>query len=736
MLSEKYFQELLKKIDKEAFYDSYCIKLKTFAELQKEFHIGYKAILQIAEYYGFSRDNNVSNIAIDRLLNSVSKEQLQELYCIKLLSRSEIANILNISLIQVNILIDKYQLVRDEDLFKQKSAEKVKQTNLSKYGVTCSAQSEAVQEKIKRTNLERYGVEYAFQADEVKEKIRQTNLERYGVENPAVLDEVKDKIKNTFINKYGVENPMFLQETIERIKQTTLERFGVENPFQSAEIKEKIRATNKQKYGKEYITQTDLFKEKSKQSNLLRFGCEYSMQSPEIQNQIKQTNLDRYGVEHPAQNNEVMQKMIDTNLNRYGVEFGLASEEIRNKIKETNLQRYGVECVTNDPEIHRKQLISARNSKLEKRMQEFLNNNKIPNQHQYVIKDGDLIHAFDFAVFDAEGSLQLLIDCDGIYYHGYISDLSQRTDNYRQLLAPLGIKFLVCVEDNEEQCYKDILHYINIDYDTYVQEIFDWCRQYEFPYPKIDRKVLIKSYDSLCKYDCSKFSVNSRPGMKIVDSFHKSIWKSNRLNRISPYEAWQNDQLLLKCIKNRVIYKGTSLYPEKVLAGFSVCRIAPKVSVFNPYLAKYLINKYLNEFETIFDPCSGFSGRLLGASSLGKKYIGQDINEQIVKESNEIIDEFNLDAAITCKNSLESVGAYDCLFTCSPYSNKENWNQTIKELTCDEWITACINNYKCKKYLFVVDNTELYKDYIVEEIVNKSHFNHNKEYVILIEEGI
>ena len=39
---------------------------------------------------------------------------------------------------------------------------------------------------------------------------------------------------------------------------------------------------------------------------------------------------------------------------------------------------------------------------------------------------------------------------------------------------------------------------------------------------------------------------------------------------------------------------------------------------------------------------------------------------------------------------------------------------------------------KCKTYLFVVDNTNRYKDYIVDIITNKSHFGKNNEYIIKI----
>ena len=40
--------------------------------------------------------------------------------------------------------------------------------------------------------------------------------------------------------------------------------------------------------------------------------------------------------------------------------------------------------------------------------------------------------------------------------------------------------------------------------------------------------------------------------------------------------------------------------------------------VFKPYLAKYLISEFLPDSNIIFDPFSGFSGRMLGAASLGK----------------------------------------------------------------------------------------------------------------------
>ena len=53
-------------------------------------------------------------------------------------------------------------------------------------------------------------------------------------------------------------------------------------------------------------------------------------------------------------------------------------------------------------------------------------------------------------------------------------------------------------------------------------------------------------------------------------------------------------------------------------------------------------------------------------------------------------------------------------------------------MDCDQWIDECIKRFNCKKYLFVVDKTEKYKENIVEEIKNNSHFGSKIEYVILI----
>lgn len=270
---------------------------------------------------------------------------------------------------------------------------------------------------------------------------------------------------------------------------------------------------------------------------------------------------------------------------------------------------------------------------------------------------------------------------------------------------------------------------------TKLEYYFDLFSKQNFPSYDMSDDRYHKLYNNLV---CStKVSPRSNCAMDIVVSGHPSVWDANVYGHISPRQAWYTPKFLLRCIGNRLDYIGDNLTAEHIVAGFSIAKIAPRVSLFKPMLAKYLVQKYLSEYCEIFDPCAGYSGRMLGVCASGKKYIGQDCNWQTIKESSIIRDRLGLNAVLLSKNSIYDSGIAECLFTCPPYMNCfgsmiERWNEDIEPLSEDEWIDTCLKNYKCKKYLFVVGHTEKYKSNIVEEISNKSHFGNKIEYVVLI----
>ena len=74
-----------------------------------------------------------------------------------------------------------------------------------KYGGVGTA-SPITAEKIKQTNLKKYGSEWGFGSEEIRRKSMQTWREHYGVDNPFAAEEIKDLLKEINLKKYGVDN--------------------------------------------------------------------------------------------------------------------------------------------------------------------------------------------------------------------------------------------------------------------------------------------------------------------------------------------------------------------------------------------------------------------------------------------------------------------------------------------------------------------------------------------------
>lgn len=487
-------------------------------------------------------------------------------------------------------------------------------------------------------------------------------------------------------------------------------------------VKEKRKQTCKEKYDSENYMQCKDFKEKTEVTNLREYGVKNAGGSDVAIAKIKATKLANHGDE----NYNNMEQTYLTKEIKYGDKY----YNNKMKMRQTWQKAYNIDITSpmQIPGVKQKALsYSSKMTTPEKKLFEFLKNRKFQFQYGYELNG----KSFDFAIFN-NGELKLLIEIDGIYYHRLSEDSNGRhvrgeKDCERFGKVPENVKYIVCDDNNIEKCFDEITKVYDMDYDEWIKSIISDLPK-EFPYPKYTKERLAKDWKHLQEWEWNK---NSYVGSSIVRHFHESIWEAHVGKNISPVECWNNKELLEKTVKNRMIYS-SRLSSQSIVDGFNVCKIAPKVSVFNPMSAKYLIKTYLNEFSEVFDPFSGFSGRMLGCCALGKKYVGQDINTKHVIESNRIIDYLKLNATVKKQDIFIDQGKYECLFTCPPYGLKEIWNENETNYTCDMWIAQCITRYDCEKYLFVVDSSERYKDYIIGEITNSSHFGNRKEYIILI----
>ena len=576
---------------------------------------------------------------------------------------------------------------------------------------------------------------------EIKEKNEATMLERYGVRhNWCKGSELREKEEKKWVEKYGCDNPLKSKEVRERIKATKKEKYDDEFFTNRTKAKD----TMLKKYGNYFNNSKQIHESwmkkseeelkeiagKKKKTSLERYGTECPLQNESVKQKTKKTSLERYGTECPQSSEESLQKKRETNLLKFGETTPLKNETVKEKIRETCLEKYGVEFVSQSPEFQSKikKLYEYDGLKFNSKYElyfylyhkEILKNDVQRDfKFEYEFEGEKCFYFCDFKVnddfFEIKGNHYVK---DGKLYFPYRNTdnweyFQRKWDKKTEVMRQNNIRVILTDSDEMNGIIRKVDEVFTKDFVT----LFDVHA--EFPYP--NEKLTDKS------------------DLGLIHHFHKSIYSAYRKGKMSPVEAWKDKNLVKEIALNRLKYVG-HCSPSDIVQGFNVTLKAPKVSTFSPSTAKDLISKYLADCETIADPFSGFSGRLLGAESCDKKYFGFDINVDHVRESNEIINFRNFkNSNIVVRDILSDFEkeTYDCLFTCPPYGGKEHWNEKNDEIekSCDEWIDVCLDKFQCRKYLFVVDETEKYKDFIVEELVKKSHFGERKEQVILINKG-
>lgn len=203
-------------------------------------------------------------------------------------------------------------------------------------------------------------------------------------------------------------------------------------------------------------------------------------------------------------------------------------------------------------------------------------------------------------------------------------------------------------------------------------------------------------------------------------------------------EAWQDELLRWKMIKNRIDYVGGFIDNKQILTAMNVTRNCKQPSWFSKQYAKELIQKYITT-NIILDPFAGWGTRCDACKELGIKYYGWDLNKELVdwhKEKGRLFETGN-GIKYGDANNIKTDRENCSVFICPPYTDFEQYfkGQDLKTTQC-EWLQIVMNNIpNAKEYLMVCKVVDKgWEKYIVEEKINKSHLGTNKEYVLLIKQ--
>jgi hypothetical protein len=132
-------------------------------------------------------------------------------------------------------------------------------------------------------------------------------------------------------------------------------------------------------------------------------------------------------------------------------------------------------------------------------------------------------------------------------------------------------------------------------------------------------------------------------------------------------------------------------------------------SVFKPWVAKHVYNKHLSENSTIYDPCMGWGGRLVGTIDKNITYIGSDLNKNSVNsvtdlngflcsrvsKSNQF---FQADASKVTREQLPE--KIDAIFTSPPYDDTERYHGLEKQCTDTSQIYRNLFGLGIRKVIF------------------------------------
>lgn len=242
--------------------------------------------------------------------------------------------------------------------------------------------------------------------------------------------------------------------------------------------------------------------------------------------------------------------------------------------------------------------------------------------------------------------------------------------------------------------------------DRLVDDELAFARQSGFPYDYVDGDERLDDWKTLVASKTEKkdgmYQWVGREG-RLATSFHPHFYECREKGKMSPLEFFQSDVDL-----RRGIAKILCLYGKMTSSKLRVmCRdedASSMITNFAPRVSKAILQELFKEPINLLDPCSGFSGRLLGAcaSGLVSKYVGIDLSPYthagLVKTADFIksvgnqtqIELFHDDCI---RKMAEMTEQYDCILTSPPFLDKEEYKGVKFETDYKKWAIEFIEPF-------------------------------------------
>lgn len=136
---------------------------------------------------------------------------------------------------------------------------------------------------------------------------------------------------------------------------------------------------------------------------------------------------------------------------------------------------------------------------------------------------------------------------------------------------------------------------------------------------------LQEDWRRLCTTTTYKTGAQFKPGMKLCQHFCPNFWDIQSENGQSFAKAWQDPQIMDR-VRQWGLEGMSQLWLSWVRRAVYMAAGLPNSSFYRPHFSKQIIEMSGKLRGTLFDPCAGWGGRMLGTVASGWDYYSCEPN--------------------------------------------------------------------------------------------------------------
>jgi len=227
----------------------------------------------------------------------------------------------------------------------------------------------------------------------------------------------------------------------------------------------------------------------------------------------------------------------------------------------------------------------------------------------------------------------------------------------------------------------------------------------DYHYNYTDRELL-DDWMELCNIVSVKKGSQFKPGMKLCQHFFPNFWNIRNNKGLSFADCWKDRELMDK-VREWGIKSMGELWMSWIRRAVFMAGGLPNSSFYRPHFSRQIIINTGKEYGTLFDPCAGWGGRMLGTISTGWSYVGCEPNPETYDNLCRMIEFLGIKSGVTLLNiPAEEYDYYwtkpvDVVLTSPPYFNLEVYTDDPQQcynrynnfdVWVENWLSPLISN--------------------------------------------